>query len=250
LPILDKPAIHYIIAEAIDSGINQICIVCSPDREATMRYLQPDDALAQVLDRKGKGTLLSDVDRLIDSATYTFAFQHEPRGLGDAILCARECLTDDYFAIMLPDDLILGDKPGLAQLVTIAEQHNAGVVALMPVKDEEVSAYGIVDVVEERGDDTVVMAGVVEKPKRQDAPSNLAIVGRYIFPKQLLAELEQCGPAASGEIQLTDAIVGLIRNQHNMLGYKLDLPRFDTGTPVGWLKANNYLAARDPRYKA
>ena len=248
VPILDKPSIHYIISEAIDSGVDNICIVCSPDREATMHYLQPDDALATILERKGKSSWTAEVDRLIDSARYSFVFQDQPRGLGDAILCARDCLTDDHFAVMLPDDLLLGDIPGLGQLKSVAEQYDAGVVALMPVSDDEVSAYGIVMVAEEQPDGTVVMTDVVEKPAKEDAPSNLAIIGRYIFPKGLLVALEKVEPAASGEVQLTDAIVDLIRDGQKMLGYKIDLPRFDAGTPVGWLKANNYLAMRDPRY--
>jgi len=248
VPILDKPAIHYIISEAIESGINEICIVCSADKEAIIKYLQPDDALAAMLERKGKGDWIAEVDRLIDSATYSFVFQEQPRGLADAILCAHDCLTDDYFAVMLPDDLLLGDTPGLAQLMTVAKQYDSGVVALMPVSDDEVSAYGIIDIAEEQPDGTVVMANIIEKPTKQDAPSNLAIIGRYIFPHELLPTLEKLEPAASGEVQLTDAIVDLVCDDQKMLGYKIDLPRFDAGTPVGWLKANRHMALRDPRY--
>jgi len=250
VPILDKPAIHYIISEAIDSGVEEICIVCSPDRETTMHYLQPDDALAAMLERKGKASWMAEVDRLIDSAQYTFVFQEQPRGLGDAILCARSCLTDDYFAILLPDDMLLGDTPGLKQLVRVATQYDAGVVALMPVTEDEVSAYGIIEVAEEQPDGTVVMTDVIEKPAKEDAPSNLAIIGRYIFPRQLLVALERVEPAVNGEVQLTDAIVDLIRDDQRVLGYKLDLPRFDAGTPAGWLQANIHMALRDPRYAA
>jgi len=248
LPILDKPSIHYIVAEGVASGIEHFCIVCSPGRTATEEYFRPDPKLAAALARAGKASWTESIDELIASARFSFIYQNEPRGLADAVLCARDCIGDDDFAVMLPDDLLLGDVPGLAQLANVAKEHGTGAIALVRVASEKISAYGVVSVVEELPGGIVRMDDIVEKPNAADAPSDLAIIGRYIFPRQLMEVIADTPAGKAGEVQLTDAIVRLMQSGTNIAGYLVDGPRFDAGTPVGWLQANNYLASYDPRY--
>jgi UTP--glucose-1-phosphate uridylyltransferase len=238
LPILNKPAIQYIIEEARASRVDNFIIVTAEGKESIEHYFTPDEALFALLKGKGKEALLKHLDYLIETSRFKFVNQAQQLGLGHAILMAKDEIKSDYFGVMLPDDIISADEPALYQLIELAEIKKAMIIAIEQVPKELISSYGIIDVKVQLEDNLYEVKELVEKPKIEDAPSDLGIIGRYILSSHIFQALEQIKPSAGGEIQLTDAIRSLLQKGHRVFAYKINGTRFDVGTPAGWVRAN------------
>ena len=240
LPVLDTPPIHYAVREAAEAGIEQVVMVVSQGQEAVAGYFGRSEDLESALERTGKTEMLELVQGISELADISCVLQHEQRGLGDAVLCARSFVGDEPFALMLPDDLIPGRPPTIGRMIELHAEKRASVIALREVPDEMVPSLGIVEA--ERVDErTYGVHGMVEKPALEDAPSNLAIIGRYVLTPEIFEALGATEPGAGGEIQITDAMAKLIDTQ-GIWGYEFPGVHFDVGTPLGLLKASMHSA--------
>ena len=248
LPLLDKPLIQYAVEEAVASGIRDIILVTSTGKEALEHYFQPNDTLDRFLQEKASPDIAEGVQRLASLARISYVRQEEPLGLGHAVLTAKELVGNEPFAVMLPDDVIQSPEPALAQMMQVFESRGSGVVAVEDVPDDEVSSYGVI-APEPVSDSLFKIRNMVEKPPFEEAPSNLAIVGRYILPARVFDCLEETTPGAKGEIQLTDGLAKLLET-HDLYGYKFSGVRHDGGTPLGLLKASVSMALEQENYRA
>lgn len=247
LPILDKPMLQYVVEEAAQAGIEQVIIVTSRGKESIAAYFQPDPALEQHLADAGAMEQLDRVRQASTLAEVSFVIQEQPLGLGHAVLTAKEQVGPEPFAVILPDDIV-DHQPGvLAQMLEVAGRFDAGVVAVERVPWEVVHNYGVVDATE-TSERVHRIHRLVEKPLREDAPSNLTIVGRYILPAEIFDCLERTAPGARGEIQLTDGMSLLLESQE-LYAYEFLGTRYDGGTPLGLLRASLELglARKDTR---
>lgn len=234
LPIVDKPTIQYIIEEAVASGIEDIIIVTGKGKRAIEDHFDNSFELEQNLIEKGKFELLSEVQKSSQMADIHYIRQKEPKGLGHAIWCARKFIGNEPFAVLLGDDIVQAEKPCLKQLIDQYERYQASILGVQKVPQEEVSRYGIVNG-NEIGERFFSVNSLVEKPKMEEAPSNLAIMGRYILNPRIFDILGEQGPGAGGEIQLTDAIAGL--NQYEAVyAYDFEGTRHDVGEKMGFIQ--------------
>jgi UTP--glucose-1-phosphate uridylyltransferase len=234
LPIVDKPTIQYIVEEAIASGIEDIIIVTGKHKRAIEDHFDNSIELEQILTAKHKFDLLSEVRKSADMVDIHYIRQKEPKGLGHAIWCARKFIGDEPFAVLLGDDIISAEKPCIRQMIEKYEQYRTSVIGVQRVADEEVSRYGIVDGTEmEAGFHRI--RHLVEKPQRESAPSNLAIMGRYILNPAIFDVLGQQAPGAGGEIQLTDAIAAL-NAAEAVYAYEFEGKRHDVGEKMGFIQ--------------
>ncbi len=240
LPLLDKPLIQYAVEEAVASGIREIILVTSQGKEALERYFKPDPALESFLKDRGSLELQTEVRRVTSLAKMSYVEQKEPLGLGHAVLTAKDLVGDEPFAVMLPDDVIQSAEPALGQMIEVYHSQGGGVIAVEEVPRDQVSSYGVITP-EPLSDEVYRIHGVVEKPPPEKAPSNLAIVGRYILPPEIFDCLERTCPGAKGEIQLTDGLALLMETQE-LYGYRFSGTRHDGGTPLGLLKASLAMA--------
>lgn len=237
LSLVDRPLIQYAIDEAREAGIEEFIFVTSRGKSALSDYFDGSPELERALEDKGKFDLLDLVhDITMDSGEIVYIRQRKPRGLGDAVRCAAKLIGDEPFAVLLPDDVIAAEKPCLKQMVDAHENTGGNVVAVMEVPPEKAGDYGLIDVREDMGN-LVSIRGMVEKPKLEDAPSNLAVIGRYILTPDILTNLATTGRGAGGEIQLTDAIAQEITNNDNVFGFRFEGTRFDCGSKSGFLQA-------------
>ena len=236
LPILDRPALHYVVAEALDAGITEIIIITSPGKEGIEHYFNCNPIFEQHLEKNGDENLLLEMRRLCSMADFRFVTQHDPLGLGHAVLVAKDMVGYEPFAVMLPDDIVRNEQGLLSQLIDAGRDLNGGMVAVERVSWEDVWKYGVIDSVEIY-DKHYKVRDLVEKPIPSNAPSNLAVVGRYILPPEIFGHLERTNPGANGEIQLTDGLVGLLGHQE-LYAYEFEGFRYDCGTPIGLLKAS------------
>ncbi len=246
MTLVDRPLVQYAIDEARAAGITEFIFVTSRGKSALEDYFDHNLVLEQDLKSKGKEDLLEVLNATnMESGAIAYIRQHKALGLGHAVWCARRLIGDEPFAVMLPDDVIAADKPCLQQMVEAYEETGGNMVAAMEVPNEKTSSYGILDTGQNVG--TVVRAkGMVEKPKPEDAPSNLAVIGRYILGPSVLYNLNQKKKGSGGEIQLTDAIAEDIGNGVPVFGYKFDGQRFDCGSKAGFLQATvSFALARD-----
>ncbi len=214
LPILDRPLLQYVVAEAAEAGVEEVIIVTSPGKESISDYFQPHAALEQRLADSGEESLLAKVAEAAGLAKVSFVVQHEALGLGHAVLTAKDAAGGEPFVVVLPDDIIAnssGARGAIAQMVQVSEQVDAGVIAVEELPWEVIHNYGVVDGTPV-SDRVYKVQGMVEKPPREQAPSNLTIVGRYILPPQIFQCLENIQPGAKGEIQLTDGLLALLRD--------------------------------------
>ena len=236
LPILDKPMIQYEVEEAAAAGIEHVIIVTSKGKESLENYFLQDPELEELLLNGGAQDLLEKVRQVSSLAQISFVRQDSPRGLGHAVLTARDLVGDEPFVVILPDDVIWGAEGATQQMLRVFEEYRSSVVAVEEVPLEAVKNYGVVD---SRPIDGRVheIKGLVEKPRPEDAPSNLAIVGRYILTPEIFPCLELTAPGAKGEIQLTDGMSLLLERQP-MYAYRFEGIRYDGGTPLGLLKAS------------
>lgn len=234
LPIVDKPTIQYIVEEAIESGIEDIIIVTGKGKRAIEDHFDHSFELEQNLFEKGKFELLNEVQKSSKLVDIHYIRQKEPKGLGHAIWCARKFIGNEPFAVLLGDDIVQAEKPCLKQMIEQYERYNASILGVQNVDPDEVSRYGIVDgaCIGER---FYNVNGLVEKPKKEEAPSNLAIMGRYILNPRIFDILSHQDPGAGGEIQLTDAIAGL--NEYEAVyAYDFEGKRYDVGEKMGFIQ--------------
>ena len=237
MTLVDRPLIQYAIDEARAAGIKEFIFVTSRGKGALEDYFDHAPQLESELRRKGKEEILEIVKNTnMDSGAIAYIRQHKPLGLGHAVWCARRLIGNEPFAVLLPDDIIAAEKPCLQQMVEAFEERPGNMVAAMEVPPEKASAYGLLDVKEDMGQ-MVSVKGMVEKPKPEDAPSNLAVIGRYILTLKVLQTLDKQETGAGGEIQLTDAIANEIRSGRDVYGYRFRGQRFDCGSKAGFLQA-------------
>jgi len=238
MPLVDRPIIQYAVEEAAASGIDQIIIVIATGRSAIEDHFDSNASLERWLEERGDIEMLRTIRRISEFGTVAFVHQREQLGLGHAVLMAKDLVGEEPFAVLLSDDVMLnrGGDPVTKQLIDAHLTHRGSVVALQRVDPSEVSRYGIVDPLREEGR-LVELRDVVEKPAVGEATSDLAVLGRYVLTPKIFDVLEQTSRGAGGEIQLTDAIRGLIAEQP-VFGYQFAGTRHDAGTRLGWLKAN------------
>ena len=245
LPVVDKPLIQYAVEEAWAAGIEECIIVIGPDKAAIKDHFADDAGLREALECRGKAAELAAVtDAIAAPGSIAYADQPEPLGLGHAVWCARELVGDAPFAVLLPDDLVLADRPCLAQMVDAYAETGGNLAAVMDVPPDQTDRYGILEVGEDDGR-LAEVRGLVEKPAPADAPSTLSIIGRYILQPEIFALLDRQEKGAGGEIQLTDAMAGLIGGAP-FHGLRFDGRRFDCGDKVGFLEANIAYALQRP----
>lgn len=244
LPIVDKPTIQYIIEEAVASGIEQILIITGRNKRAIEDHFDKSVELENELESHGKEELLNLVKDISNMADIFYIRQKEPKGLGHAISCAKTFVGNEPFAIMLGDDVVDNEVPCLKQLIECFDEYKTSILGVQEVPSDEVNKYGIV-----RGmhieDRVYKVKDLVEKPKIDEAPSNIAILGRYIITPQIFEVLEHTSPGKGGEIQLTDALRTLI-NTEAMYAYNFQGRRYDVGDKIGFLQATVEIALKRP----
>ena len=235
LPVVDRPAIQYAVEEAVAAGARDVCLVTSRAKSSMEDHFDHIPELEELLERKGKTAELEQVRALTALADVHTVRQHEPLGLGHAVGTARHHVGDEAFATLLPDDVMVDGGELLRHMVATYEEHGGVVLALMPVTPEEISAYGSA-AVEEVAPGVMRVDGVVEKPAPEDAPSELAVVGRYVLPPEIFEAIDRVGPGVGGEIQLTDAIGALI-GELPVHGCVFTAGRYDVGQKQDYLRA-------------
>lgn len=240
LPIVDKPAIQYIVEEAVEAGIEDILIITSKDKQSIEDHFDKSEALEAALKKQGKTELLNMVEDISEMITIHSVRQKEQKGLGHAIYCARTFVGDDPFAVLLGDDIIHSQKPVIQQMMEIYEEKETAVLGCKTVAEKDVSKYGIVDYSRKEGD-VYKVDDMIEKPSLEEAPSNLAILGRYIITPDIFNILENTPPGKGGEIQLTDALKTLL-DKRVVYGYDFEGRRYDVGNKMGFLKTTVELA--------
>jgi UTP--glucose-1-phosphate uridylyltransferase len=243
LPIVDTPTIQYIVAEAVAAGVRDVILVVARGKESIVDHFDIAAELEAHLERAGKTDLRKQMRAIAQMASVVTVRQQEPLGLGHAVLCAKDLVGDEPFVVMLGDDVIDAPVPGTKQLADCWDRHGLGTIALMEVPREETHLYGIAAgrPIEER---TIRIERIVEKPKK-DPPSNLAVIGRYVLPPVVFEILERVTPGVGGEIQLTDALAVLAREE-GLLGHRFEGDRYDAGDRFGYLKANIAFALKRP----
>ena len=245
LPVVDKPLIQYAVEEAVAAGITDMIFVTGRSKRAIEDHFDKAYELESELERKGKTEMLEFVRNLLPkNINCIYLRQAEPLGLGHAVLCAKPVVGDEPFAVLLADDLLDGEPPVMAQMAETFNRHQCSVLGVQNVPRADTRSYGIVDAtaVDERIEK---IAAIVEKPKPEEAPSTLAVVGRYILTPRIFHHLENIGTGAGGEIQLTDGIAALLREEQ-VLAYRYQGVRYDCGSKLGYLQATVVFGQRHP----
>lgn len=235
LPLVDKPLIQYVVEEAVSSGIESILIITGRDKASIENHFDISFELEQLLKERGKNSLFDQVRALSDIAHISYTRQKQALGLGHAIYQSKDFVGNEPFAALLADDIVDAEKPALQQMVEVFEKYDAPVIATMQVAGEDISRFGVIDA-EEVEPNVYKIRDMVEKPAFKDAPSDLAIIGRYIFTPDIFAAIEQTNPGAGGEIQITDAM-RLLLKERPFYAVKLDGIRHDAGDKLGFLIA-------------
>lgn len=233
LPLVDKPAIQYVIEEALSSGIDNTVFITNHTKSAIAEHFSYD---AHSTSSFGK------------NSSFSFIHQTEPLGLGHAVWSARNAIHDDYFSVMLPDEIMVGKAPCMALVNKVAMQEKCNIIAVQEVPADQVSSYGIIEIKRQFSPSLFQVKDLIEKPSKMMAPSNLAIVGRYVLSTNIFDALDNLAYDAHNEIQLTDGIRELIKNGEKVFALKVSHERYDVGSPLGWLKANIALSLQHPRY--
>jgi UTP--glucose-1-phosphate uridylyltransferase len=244
LPLVDKPIIQYGVEEAVASGVDNIILVTGRGKNAIEDHFDVSVELETFLESRGKKELLAEIRKISNLINFSYVRQGEPLGLGHAVLVTRALVGDEPFAVILGDDVIDANPPALKQMIKVFEEVQGPVLAIEQVPRDDVSAYGIIDA-EEIKPGVYRIRDLVEKPPRNEAPSDLAIIGRYILTPDIFASLEATGKDRTGEIQLTNGLRHLLKSRP-IFGCKIDGVRHDTGNKLGFLKAVVYFALRRP----
>lgn len=246
IPLLDRPSLQYVIDEAVTAGVEEFVIVVSEEKRMLEDYFAENAPLHNWLAKRGLNELDEQLRQIQTKAKFRFVIQKEPLGLGHAVLCANRHITADYFFVLLPDDIIDATVGVCRQMLDVFARTKLPLVTVKEVPWDEVRRYGMVKaqpLSKNLGD----VKDIVEKPSRDEAPSNLAVIGRYLLPKDIFFILEKTGPGVGGEIQLTDALKEIAVTR-GLNSYLFAGEHFDTGTPLGWLKANVSLSLRHPQF--
>ena len=246
LPLADKPTIQYIIEEAVQSGIEHVIIVTSRTKRSIEDHFDETPELRAALERKGDRARLDMLEHIETMAQISFTRQPRPHGLGHAILMAKDLVGDEPFGVLLGDDLVVNpERPCLRQLMDVHERHGGCVLAAMRVPHEQINRYGNIDPAGNVDARTYRVRDLIEKPKPEEAPSDLAVIGRYVLTPDIFAALERTEPGAGDEIQLTDGLRGL-REREPIFAYEFEGTRYDTGDPVGYLTTSLAFALERP----
>ena len=249
LPLLNQPALHYIIEEAFNSSIQQFMCITSRGKTLIEDYFDHTPELKQFLKEENKESLITNIEKIMRIAEFTYIRQAEHLGLGHAIWLARHCIQKEYFGVMLPDDIVVGKQPALEQLIRTARQEKASVIAVQEVPTECIPLYGIINVKRQITQNLFQISNIVEKPDKKNAPSNLAVIGRYVLSHKIFVSLEEMTTYSIGEeLQLTDAINNMLQNNEKVFAHKVSGTRYDIGSPIGWVKAIIGLALQHPQY--
>jgi UTP--glucose-1-phosphate uridylyltransferase len=244
LPVVDKPAIQYVVEEAVQAGLTDVLIITGRGKRAVEDHFDRNFELEHHLEQSGRDELLKEVQHSSDLAEMHFVRQRDPLGLGHAVSVARQHVGNEPFAVLLADDIMVDDGRLLRSMLDIHDRHGRSVVALQEVSPEEISSYGCVEPKNVQGD-VVEVRRLVEKPPREEAPSNLAIIGRYVFTPQIFTMLDRIEPGRGGELQLTDAMQ-LLLDEQSMYGVTCRSGRYDVGQKLDFLRANVALALERP----
>ena len=236
LPVLDTPVIHLAVAEAVAAGIEHVVMVVSPNQEAIRAYFGGATDLERMLERQGRHSLLERMPDFSDAVEFTYAQQREPLGNGHAVLVAKEIVGDEPLAVLLPDDVIRGSDSTIGRMIKIYGGTGGPVIGVAETPEETIPQKGVVAPTSQDGR-VYEISGLLEKPSIEEAPSNLAVVGRYVLPPAIFPALERTRPGAGGEIWLADGIAELLKT-HRGTAYRFPGELFDTGVPVGMLKAS------------
>jgi len=247
LPIVDTPAIQLIVEEAVAAGAEEVVLVNGRGKVAIEDHFDRSYELEDQLQRKGKKDLFEQVRRISDSVRLVSVRQKEPLGLGHAVLAAQKAVGAEWFGVLLGDDLIDAEDPAIGQLVRLSQKTGKAAVALMPVPETQVNLYGVAAGRAVDGGH-IEVERIVEKPPRDRAPSNLAVIGRYVLPPEVFDVLARLPPGAGGEIQLTDALAALAQ-QKRLLGVRFQGTRYDAGDRLGYLQANVAYALKRPELR-
>lgn len=247
MTLIDRPLIHHGVDEAVESGCSEIMFVTGQGKESIRRYFEPSPELVAALRERGKNDLAEKIDRIHGLAAFEYAYQDKPRGLGHAVLCAEKFCRDEFFGLILPDDVMIANPTVLRQLEAVREKYNSSVLCVERVAECDVRRYGIIDA-EEVGDGVFRVKGLVEKPAPENAPSNLAIMGRYLLSPSIFGCLRKITPGAGGEYQLTDAI-SLLLEKEPVYAVLYKGTRLDCGVKEGWIKATVIKALNDPQLR-
>ncbi|MGZ4829807.1 MAG: UTP--glucose-1-phosphate uridylyltransferase GalU [Candidatus Angelobacter sp.] len=249
LPLVDKPIIQYGVEEALASGCDQIIIITGRGKTAIEDHFDVSYELEKMLEERGKTELLSIVRQISDMIHVAYVRQKEAMGLGHAVLMARELVGNEPFAVLLADDVIDAQKPCLRQMMDVFEESQCSIIATQEVNGPAISSYGVLDAqkIEGKFDGRAFnVRNLVEKPKQEDAPSNLAIIGRYILTPTIFETLERTPLGTGGELQLTDGLRGLLSAGEKIYGYTFEGKRHDAGDKLGFLKATVEFALKRP----
>lgn len=245
LPLVDKPLIQYGVEEAVQSGIESILIITGRDKSAIEDHFDISYELEQTLRERGKKELVEQMRAVADLAHIVYTRQKQPLGLAHAIYQAKEFVGDEPFAVMLPDDIMDGEVPALKQLIDAYEKYGASVVAALQIDDETISRFGVI-AGEQIEPGVFKISDVVEKPKYEEAPSNMAVIGRYVFEPELFGAIEKIKPGAGGELQVADAMRLLLKEGYPFYAVTLDATRHDAGDKLGFLIATVEFALKRP----
>ncbi len=243
LPLVDQPVIQYVAEEAVAAGLQHLTIVTAASKRSVEDHFDRNLELEHVLERPGEEAALREVRRAAELADMAFVRQKERKGIAHAALMARHVVGEEAFALFFPDDIIVSDVPAIRQLMAVHERHGGSVIAVQRLPRQEVVHYGVItpEPVEDR---VHRVRGIVEKPSAEEAPSELATVGRYVLTADIWPLLERTPPGANGEMQLTDTLAMLLEAGHPLFAYEFEGERFDTGRPLGLLEASVTLALR------
>ncbi len=238
LPVVNKPLIQYAVEEALDSGIEQIVFVTGKGKNALEDYFDYSHMLQQILKQRNKKNLVLEMEKIVPKeGTIIYTRQIEPLGLGHAVWCAKDIIGNEPFAVILADDLIKSDTPVLRQMLNAYEKIKSSIIAIMKINKKDASKYGIIDADPIR-DNVTEIRNVVEKPTAEKAPSDMAVIGRYILTPDLFDILDRKKMGVDGEIQLTDALKIMIQKKKRIYGFDFKGTRFDCGNKIGFQMAN------------
>jgi UTP--glucose-1-phosphate uridylyltransferase len=245
LPVVDRPAIQYVVEEAVQAGLTDILIITGRGKRAVEDHFDRNFELEHYLETTGKHDMLKEVQFASDLADIHYVRQRDPLGLGHAVSVARHHVGDEPFAVLLADDIMVDEAVLLRSMLGAYDRSGCSVVAVEEVSPEEISSYGCVEPDGAATEGVVTIRRIIEKPAREVAPSNLAVIGRYVFTPAIFDALDRIVPGAGGELQLTDAIA-LLLGEENVLGLRCDGGRYDVGQKLDFLRANIELALDRP----
>ena len=246
LPLLDKPAIHYVVEEAFNAAIRQFIVITNKEKRPVIDYF--DETLSTTSHEQE--FLLSEIQNICKASDFCYVRQPEALGLGHAVWSARHLIQPkEYFGITLPDDIILAkNNPAIGQIMRVARQEKASVIAVQEVPAESLSSYGVIEIKKQITPNLLQISSIVEKPESKDAPSSLAVVGRYVLSQKIFPALDETMPYSIDKIDLSSAITTMIKNGEKVFAYKIQGLRYDIGEPVGFVKAIIGIALQNPAY--